>query len=94
MDKKTAKKIRDSTVPFKESELYRTKDTTMVPGKGSRTDLIDSIMRNITKKDMEMSAQGYIPISWLLAKLTYTEATIIVKYNDAIERTMIRYGVK
>ena len=50
-----------------------------------RNSLLQNLARNVTLEDKKVFGYGYIPISWLLANLTYNEASTIVQLIDSWE---------
>lgn len=50
-----------------------------------RNSLLQNLARNATEEDKKGFHYGYIPISWLLANLTYNEASMVVQIIDSFE---------
>ena len=50
-----------------------------------RNQLIQDLARNVTLEDKKVFHYGYIPISWLLAGLTYNEATCVINIIESWE---------
>lgn len=44
--------------------------------------VLSCLIQNQNAKDKERFKEGYVPIHWLLAEVTYVEATNIGHYNE------------
>lgn len=59
-----------------------------------RQHLITNLALNVTQRDREMFKQGYVPISWFLANLTYNEATAVAEIIRSLDSAQMRDMVK
>ena len=58
---------------------------------GANAGLILALNSNVLPQDVEMLKKGYVPIHWLLAKLTYEEAAYLrqLSLRAGMERKLI-----
>lgn len=50
-----------------------------------RASLIHDMACNISQRDREFLKEGYIPIAWLLANLSYEEASFLMYLSQKVE---------